>query len=115
MADLQTVRTFFDNPDAYSAFLHRVEAALVEEALNVRAEEEPSPMNELFRARQLLAINALNQPARWARVFLPALAVKANDAGLLSEQGNITATDAQIRATVAGLFSPYCDYVPASA
>lgn len=112
MADLATVRAFFDNADAYSAFLHRVEAAVVETALAIRAEEEPDPMTELFRARQRLAISALALPPSYARTFLPALAVKANGAGLMDEQGNITASDAQIRASVADLFAPYSNYVP---
>lgn len=62
MADLSTVRTFFDNADAHSAFLHRVEAAVVETALDVRGEAAPSPMTEVYRSRQRWAVSAL---ANW--------------------------------------------------
>ena len=112
MANLATIRTFFENADAYSAFLHRVEAAIVETALAVRAEEEPDPMTALFVARQNWALYALNHPQATARTLLPGLAVKANDAGLLSDAGVIDATDAQIRSTVSGLVNVYCNYVP---
>jgi hypothetical protein len=112
MADLATVRTFFDNADAYSSFLHRVEAAVVEAALDIRAEEEPDPMTGLFQARQQLALQVLTAPSTNAKRFLPALAIKANAAGLMSESGEISATDEQIRSVVADLFAPYSNYVP---
>lgn len=113
MADLITIRAFFDNADAYSPFLHRVEAAVVETALAVRTETPPNPVTQLFADRQTWAQAALRFPQSTAKTLLPALAVKANDTGLLSDTGQITATDAQIRATVAALVTAYSDYVPA--
>ena len=115
MADLSTVYTFYTNRDAHAAFLHRVQAAVVKAALDVRNEQEPDPMTEAFRARQRWAIEALASPTYKASAMLPGLAVKANDAGLISEAGEISATDAQIRTTVAALVDEYSDYVPAAA
>lgn len=112
MADLSTVYTFFQNADAHSAFLHRVEAAVVETALDVRNVAEPSPMTAVYRSRQRWAVSALANPVQAAKVMLPGLAVTANDAGLISEAGEIDGTDAQIRSTVAGLVDEYSDYVP---
>jgi hypothetical protein len=115
MADLITIRNFFDNADAHSAFLHRVAAAIIESALAIRGEEEPDPMTQLFVDRQLWAVSALQAPVSTARLMLPALAVKANDAGLLSDAGEISATDAQIRSAAAGLVNACCSYVPSLA
>jgi hypothetical protein len=114
-ADLVTVYTFFRNADAYAAFLQRVTAAVVEAALDVRAESEPSPMTEAFRSRQRWAVSALQRPVETGRVMLPSLAVIANNAGLLSDEGEIDATDAQIRSSVAGLVDEMSDYVPEAA
>lgn len=115
MADLITVYTFFQNADSHAEFLHRVEAAVVEAALDVRVETEPSPMTETFRARQRWAVRALSGPTMEAKRMLPGLAIKANDAELISEVGVLSATDTQIRSTVAGLVDDYSDYVPESA
>ena len=115
MADLITVWGFFDNSDAYSEFLHKVAAAVAETALDVRGEAEPDPMTESFRSRQRWAVAALGDPMGKSQDMLPALAVKANDASLLSEEGEISATDAQIRTTVAGLVDELSDYVPEAA
>jgi hypothetical protein len=111
-ASLSTVYTFFQNADAYASFLHRVEAAVVAVALNIRGEQEPSPVTPLFRARQLWALDALARPTLVARGLLPALATLANDAGLLSTQGVINATDEQILNTLPGLVVKVCNYVP---
>ena len=103
MADLANVWNFYDNADAYAAFLHRVEAAIVAKAIALREEAAPSPVTEAWRARQSWACDVLSGPstaAAKARAMLPALAVKANSAGLISDQGEIDATDAQITATI---------------
>lgn len=99
-ASLANVQTFWDNADAHSAFLARVAAAIVEAAIQIRQGSLPSPITEDWRYRQYWA-NAVLRGAPGAldkaREMLPALAVKANDAGLLDESGNLDATDAQIR------------------
>ena len=103
MADLANVWKFYDNADAYTDFLHRVEAAIVQKAVALREEAAPSPVTEVWRARQDWAVQVLNGPAgaaAKAKAMLPALAVKANSAGLISDQGEIDATDAQITATI---------------
>jgi hypothetical protein len=115
MATLSTVYTFFVNKDAHAAFLHRVEAAIVKAALDVRNEEEPEPMTESFRSRQRWAVLALAGPTLAARAMLPALAILANNAELISEAGEITATDSQIESTVASLVDECSDYIPESA
>ena len=115
MADLSTVFGFFENADAYSAFMQRVAAAVVETALEVRIEQEPSPMTEVFCSRQRWAVAALARPMVAAKAMLPALAVMANEAGLLSEGGVIDATDGQIRSSVSGLVPEMSDYVPEAA
>jgi hypothetical protein len=99
MADLSHVQTFWQNADAHAAFLHRVTAALVKKALDVRVEDTPDPVTGAWVARQQWAAGVLSGPTgalNKARQMLPALAVKANDAGLLGEDGSITATDQQI-------------------
>ena len=116
MADLLNVWTFFDNADQYAEFLHRVSAALVETALDVRDEEAPDPVTGGYAARQAWAVAALGGPdgAQAAAVgMLPALAVKANDGGLLDDEGNLTATDQQIRTTVAALVDALAGYYAA--
>ena len=120
-ADLLTARTFFSNAacpgalsgDAYSEFLHRVETALCETALDIRAEAEPDPVTAIHVARQQYAIQVLSSPTDAARRMLPGLVIAANEAGLLSEAGVIDATDAQIRAKVVDLVNAYSGYVPA--
>lgn len=118
MADLATVHLFFSNADAYSAFLARVEAAIVEKALTLRAETAPDPVTAAWAARQSWAVTVLSStPAlvNQAKRMLPALAVTANDAGLIDEDGFIDATDAQIRATVTDAFVDWhAGYVPAA-
>ena len=106
-ANLENIWLFFDNADAYNPFLHRVEAALVEKALALRGETAPDPVTGAWAARQTWASIVLSSPGALrakARAMLPALAVRANDAGLLSDQGTITATDTQIRATIDDAF-----------
>ncbi len=113
MADLSTIYTFFNNADAHAAFLHRIQTALVETALAVRAENEPDPKTDRFAARQRWARDALLNPIHVAHRLLPAIAVKANDAGRIDEQGNVTASDNEIRATVLSLVDTFADYVSA--
>jgi hypothetical protein len=113
MADLQTLWTFATNADANAAFLHRIAAAVVEWAVAERESSAPSPVTDLWRARQDWAVWALKWPIEAARQLLPSLAVKANDAGLISDAGAITATDAQIRSVVTdALIDLYAGYVP---
>ena len=116
MADLSTVHLFFNNADAYSAFLARVETAIVEKAVELRGEAEPSPVTGAWAARQAWAVsvfaNTASLQAR-ARAMLPAMAVKANDADLIDDNGEIDATDAQIRATITDAFVDlHSGYVP---
>lgn len=112
MADLANVWTFYENHDAHSDFLHRVAAATIETALTIREETPPEPVTGLWAARQAWAACSLGDPLGAASNMLPGLAVKANDAGLLSEDGEITATDSQIRSTVAGIIDTYSGYFP---
>ena len=107
MADLSTVHLFFDNADAYSAFLARVEVAIVEKAVELRGEDAPEPVTGEWAARQAWAVSVFANTASLqaqARRMLPALAVKANDAGLIDEDGEIDATDEQIRGTITDAF-----------
>ncbi len=116
MADLANVWNFYDNPDAYAAFLHRVEAAIVEKAMDLRDEAAPNPVTAQWAARQDWAVSVLSgaaHAAAEAKAMLPGLAVKANNAGLLSEDGVLTATDAQIIATIDDDFIDlHAGYVP---
>jgi hypothetical protein len=115
-ASLEKVWLFFDNADAYNPFLHRVEAAIVEKALALRAETAPEPVTGAWAARQTWASRALSSPGQLqgvATAMLPALAVTANAAGLLSEEGTIDATDAQIRSTITDAFvDAHAGYTP---
>jgi hypothetical protein len=113
-----TVETFFRNADAHSAFLARVTARLVEWAVSTRAACPASPTGAEY-SRQAFAVQVLQGQAQAlarARALLPALAVKANDAGLIAEDGTITATDAQITATVDDDFVDlHAGYIPEAA
>lgn len=117
MADLATVKVFFENADAHNAFKARAAAALAEWAIAERGETAPSPVTDIWVARQEYARSVLGGGAagvmRVAESMLPALAVKANDAGLLAEDGEISATDTQIRGTVDDAFVDlFADNVP---
>lgn len=116
MADLSTVHLFFDNADAYSAFLARVETAIVEKAIDVRGEVAPDPVTGKWAARQAWAVSVFANTASLqaqARRMLPALAVKANDSELIDENGEIDVTDAQIRSTIdSDLVDMHAGYVP---
>ena len=116
MADLSTVHLFFNNADAYAMFLARVEAAIVEKAIAVRGEAEPAPVTGAWAARQAWAVSVFastdSLQAR-ARAMLPALAVKANDAGLIDDDGFVDATDTQIRVSIDDDFVDWhAGYVP---
>lgn len=110
-----TVATFFENPDAFAAFLKRVSARLVEWAIDER-ENIPASPSAAEAARQAFAVRVLtgaNGAMLEAKRLLPALAVKANAAGLIDDQGYITATDAQILATITDAFIDlHAGYVP---
>ena len=116
MASLAHVQTFWDNADAHSAFLTRIAAALVEKAKALREEDPPNPVTAAWVARQEWANYTLQgAPGALtrARLILPALAVTANDAGLLSEDGTINATDNQIRNILTDTWiDMFTDYVP---
>lgn len=113
---LETVKRFFENADAYAGFLARVEAAIVAKAMALREAAAPSPVTAAWVARQNWAVSVLSGAAsveRQARAMLPALAVKANNAGLLVEDGTITATDQQIVVTIDDDFiDVHAGYVP---
>ena len=110
-----TVETFFSNRDAHAAFLARVAARLVEWAVVEREAIPPAP-TALEVARQQFAVAVLSGvdgAMGQARRLLPELAIKANAAGLIDANGNITATDAQIAATVVdALIDLHAGYVP---
>jgi len=110
------VKSFFENADEYSTFLARVEAAIVEKAIAIRAEDTPETITLKWRARQQWAVSVLSGAARVnavASAMLPALTNKANKAGLLNETGVIDATDEQILATITDDFIDYhAGYVP---
>ena len=116
MASLAHVQTFWDNADAHTAFLARVAAAIVETATSLRQEAAPNPVTADWQARQQWAVYTLHgAPGALsrARLMLPALAVTANDAGLLSEDGEITATDNQIRGILTDTWiDMFTEYVP---
>jgi hypothetical protein len=107
---------FWRNADAHATFLHRVAAAIVETAIELRQETPPSPVTQQWRSRQHwadLALYGAEGALDKARQMLPALAVKANDAGLLDETGNLTATDTQIRAILTNTWIDlFTRYVP---
>ena len=115
-ADLMNLTVFFENADAHAAFLHRITAAVVEKASALREEEAPDPVTELWRARQewaLAALTGISGATTAARAMLPGLAVKANDAGFLSDTGTIDVTDTQIRAVITDAFVDlYAGYIP---
>ena len=116
MADLEKVYLFFDSGDHYHEFLHRVGVALVEKALDVRADPEPNPVTGVWVARQHWAGRVLGgsfSVMGEAKKMLPALAVIANDAGLIDDDGFIDATDTQIRGTITDdLVDKHAAYVP---
>jgi hypothetical protein len=111
-----TVELFFRNADAHAAFLARVTARLVEWAIAAREAEPPDPVTGAYAARQDFACQVLRgKDAALAkgRAILPALAIKANDAGLIDEDGTITATDAQILNTIDDAFIDlHAGYIP---
>jgi hypothetical protein len=117
MPELADVQTFWQNADAHAAFLHRVAAAIVERAVAIRQEDPPDPVTAQWRARQQWARSALSGAdgaLAKARQMLPALAVEANDSGLLSETGEVDAADAQIRNIVGddAWLDTFTDYIP---
>lgn len=119
MADLITVKVFFENADAHNEFKARAATALVEWAIAERESAAPNPVTGIWVARQEYAGRVLGGASAvmvLAEAMLPALAVKANDAGLISEDGEIDATDAQIRGTIDDAFvDMHAGYVPEAA
>jgi len=112
-----TVATFFENADAYAAFLKRVTARLVEWAIDER-ENVPASPSGAEAARQALAVRVLTG-SRGATAeairLLPALAIKANAAELIDATGEVNATDAQILTTIDDAFIDlHAGYVPES-
>jgi hypothetical protein len=111
-----TVQLFFSNADAHAAFLARVTARLVEWAVAAREAAPPDPVTPAYTARMTFARSVLggkDAAIAKARVLLPALAIRANAAGLIDEDGNITATDTQIQATVDDAFVDlHTSYIP---
>ena len=111
--NLANVFTFFTNRDQHAAFRERVAAAIQEWAIDARAEAAPSPVTGEWAARQRWADWALKNPMQATDQMLPGLVVVANNAGLISADGILTATDQQIRATVGDSFvDRYAGYVP---
>jgi hypothetical protein len=113
----ETVELFFRNVDAHAVFLARVTARLVEWAIAARQAAPPDPVTEAYAARMRYAAVVLSgQPEAIAkaRALLPALAVVANAAGLLDEEGLIHVSDAHILATIDDDFIDLnTDYIPA--
>ena len=115
MADLIIVKRFIESGDLNSEFIKRVEVAGYEEAITIR-EANPDPPTTIDvkeQSRQQWALGVFANPLAEAKRMLPALAVAANNAGLIDSEGVVTATDAQIRNTVGGLVEEYIDYVAA--
>jgi len=117
MADLLTIATFFQNADACSAFRYRVAAALVAYAKDER-ENCPASPTAAEVARQeycALILNGRAGALAAADQMLPTLAVVANGAGLIDENGSISATDQQITGIVTdALVDVFAGYVPAA-
>ena len=114
MADLKKTWLFSRKSEKHADFQARVETALVEVALNIR-QNPANPMTNEGRTLQSWAVRVLPDPEREAVRMMPTLSVMANDAGLIDNNGNITATDTQIRNTVLALapvFSGYIAEVP---
>jgi hypothetical protein len=109
---------FFENADAYSAFRKRVAAALVAYA---KAEREACPESPtaVEVARQNYCASILNGKTGALAVadqMLPTLAVVANGAGLIDEDGEITASDQQITGIISdALVDVFAGYVPEAA
>ena len=110
MADLHTVRVFISNGDAHARFLEDTSVAVFEEALALR-ENPTTPATAESEAAQRWALRVFDGPMREARRMLPALAIKANDAGLIDDNGVITYTDAQMRSVVGSLVGVFAGYV----
>ncbi len=114
----EIVTRFFQNDASHEQFLRRVSARLVEWAVDERENIPASPTGAEV-ARQEFAVQVLTGAegaVAQARKMLPALAIKANDAGLIDQGGSIEATDAQIRATVDDeLVELHAGYVPDAA
>jgi hypothetical protein len=113
-----TVHLFFSNADAHAAFLARVAARLIEWAIEEREKIPASPDAQQV-ARQSFAVAVLSGQAGAtvkAGQLLPALAVKANDAGLIAADGTIEATDQQIAAVISdSLVDLHTTYIPEAA
>ena len=114
----EIVELFFENAEAHEQFLRRVTARLVEWAVDER-ENVPASPTAAEVARQEFAVQVLTGAGRataQAKKLLPALAVKANAAGLINPVGRIEATDAQIMSTVNdALIELHAGYVPDAA
>lgn len=98
MADLITVATFFENRDAHADFRIRFAAGLVSYARQKR-NSMPSSPTDVERARQNLCVQILSNRQSLFNVvdrMLPTIAVIANNAGFLDDQGVIAVTDQQI-------------------
>ena len=110
MASLKMVDEFVREPDLHSEFITQVSAALVEEALDIR-QNPANPMDAEGSSLQSWAVRVLPNPRAEAVRMLPTLAVMANNAGLISEEGVVSATDAQIRTTVGNLSAIFSGYI----
>lgn len=116
---LDNVYAFFDDADAYSAFLRRVAVAILEKASALRQETAPEPVTATWVARQEWALTVLSSqvaPRNQAARMLPGLVVIANDAGYLDGGDLSDVTDAQIRAALDDAFvDEYAGYYPPAA
>lgn len=114
----QSVYQFFDNADAYAAFLQRTAVALLAKASALRDEDPPSPVTSAWVYRQNWALTILASqaaPLAQAARILPGLVLLANAAGYLDDNDLSDVTDTQIlNALSDGFVDRYAGYVPAA-
>jgi hypothetical protein len=112
----EPVYQFFDNADAYAAFLRRTAVAVLTKASALRAESPPSPVSAAWVARQHWALQVLSSqagPRTQAARILPGLVLLANAAGYLDDGDLDDVTDQQLLNALSDAFvDQYAGYVP---
>lgn len=110
MADLQLVQEFATISDLHAQFVSKVTSALTEVALEVR-QNPANPMDAENSALQRWAVRVLPDPRAEALRMLPTLAVMANNAGRINEDGSVDASDELIKTTVTALAPIFSGYI----
>lgn len=112
MAELLNLWKFVSSADYHASFVQRVAAAVQEYAVDLRANIPAAPTAQ-EAARHNWAVWALKYPLAAAVQLLPGLAVMANNAGFLNDEGEITVSDTQIRGVVDDdLIDRYAGFIP---